>query len=452
MKKLVLLVAVFIALLSLFSVCTFAAEIEGQRWHIGLGYEAQSNELTIQSDNNAVGTIYGESFTFKAPTESVFIDFGFNLTKNLEWNFRYSESAEANVFSSNYTSNSNYDFGFLDDGEKIYASGISITPGGRKLTHTSNFSGSTNVTYKTEGWRSELVYQIPYNPNKSRVRFKVIGGTYRSKGTAITSICTSGSANSGGYVLFDSGYSSKDIITVKDATSNGYHYVMNDEAWDDIQKHGRNRYTKAEDGSTNLYAQVQDYLVDINGNYILKCGHKVAYGDPYYVQVTVIPNDPNQGAIEYKPDSGIEVVETTDGREITVKKEVATDKSYQINIIGPNYNGYSETVIKEETKIRGDYIGISAEYDIVKNLWLEVAGRKVFNGYARNTVTINGISDSVQDDNPEILMLDVSLKAKFVKGVTMKFGYQKTFVDYTLRGSDFSDKSSAISLGLDWQW
>jgi hypothetical protein len=278
LKKLFVATIIALIVVMILSNNVFGAEIENQKWHIGFGYESQLMDLTIQSQNSSYGSAVSETYTFKVPTNAGFIDFGINPTKNLEWNFRYSKSADS------------------------------------KLVVTNRFSGTSKVTYKAEGRRSELVYQIPYNPSKDQVWFKIIGGTYMSRGVAMISIA---SANSSTAVR---------------------------------------------------------------------------------------------------------------------------------NIFG------CEDAMREEMELRGDYIGISAECDIVKNLWLEITGRKVFNGYAKSIVNINGIENVVRDDDPNILMLDASLKAKFVEGVTMKFGYQKTFVDYTLRGAKFSDESSAISLVLDYRF
>jgi hypothetical protein len=273
-----------------------------------------------------------------------------------------------------------------------------------------------------------------------------------SRGVAMTSIASANSSTAEGFILFDSKYNATDVVYVPpvevDHTEPIYKIVMPNNSNDDPASHWLLDPHGTRTDTSTYYVRINKIFRDIFG-----CESVVG---SYYVPVEVAIKEETSGnlsltgkpvTINGKPEK---YYDPTTGQTYDIEHKAETN--IYIDITGINGDSASLITMREEMKLRGDYIGISAEYDIVKNLWLEITGRKVFNGYARNTVTINGISDSVQDDNPEILMLDASLKAKFVKGVIMKIGYQKTFVDYTLRGSDFSDKSSAISFGLDWQW
>lgn len=476
MKKLVLLVVVLIILLSLFSPCTFASEIEDQKWHFGLGYESGNTTFFTNSENTSSGFMYQSESSINAQTDSYVFNFGFNLTKNLELDFRFNESDSNLIYTNNYNGSFNPDVNFGQPGDS-FKNGLTTHIGiNRPITVSNSFSGTSKVFYKTQGLQSELIYSLPYK--KGGVRFKTILGAYGAKGTALTQIESRNRSSIDGMLLFSSNYNAQvttyqdNIVVVLDDPTAHQEWSNNipDCVLDVIDWYNDKNDEWWWTGSRNDITPDDIVVIDEkqNGSIINVTGGNLVIDETNNNQITITPALPVVYDGELIHTNGTVTVTATDGNiTIPLDSDVVSIDSETGQITLNTSSGQIPVeltgaifipevpaiqTIKEVTDVRGTYLGLSAEYDIVKNLWLEAGVRHVLDGRVKNTLTVNGVDYVSRDEDPNIDIFDVALKAKFVEGVIMKVGYKKTIMNYSLNNTDYENESSGFSVSVDWQW
>lgn len=362
--------------------------------HFGVGYQVEDQTLTFDTPNLSGDFNYNGATSFHSPLDGYRIDLGFDLTKNLSVDFSLFNLAESTVYTHSFSggNSSSFETGDPSLQNSLFTISDCGWIGGRPVMMNSDFSGSTKVRYRANGGNLEFIYNFPTGwPKKDVIRVKGFLGHIRSKGVMTTDFeVNRRSASNGGEILVNVDFS-KEVIVGYEPQTGTYTYYTKELAMD----------LPGGDYAFGLFRKCADQeIID----------YKAQYGECYEQVAIVIPIEPT-GEFD---------------------STVAT--------------------VKQSWETAGAYLGLSFTYDIIKNLDLELACRRVLQGYVRNEMSVNGFSAKFEDDQPDIAMFDLIFTAHFVKDVALKAIYSKTFADYSLGGVDYDEQSSKISLVLDWKF
>jgi hypothetical protein len=413
LKKARLIVALILAFIAIVFLPTSA--FAGV--HFGIGYEIEDKEFTVESEANS-GFNYDSTAVFSSPIESGRINFGFDLTKNLSWDFSMFRSATSTVYTQSFggvTDSIDLPVGIPHEDNEYFT----ITSSGwigRPVKVGSNFSGSTKVRYRTSGGNTEFVYNFPTSwPKKDVVRFKGFVGYMKSNGITTTDFEARSASSSTGSEIIVVGDFAKTVTPEKVTYAHTEKVIT---GWNPVEK------------TFNYYKQTF-YSWDV-----LKLF-------PQYVKKS------KQEIIDYT-DTSEDVTYTHEMQpdDILVTSEIAM----VIPIDPSGVNGSTVASIQHDQEVEGGYLGLSMTYDIIKNLDMEIACRHMVNGHVQNTISGPGFSIDSKDDRPNITMAELVFTAHFVKGVDLKAGYSKTFASYDFNGVDYEDETGKISLVLDYQF
>lgn len=410
-----LFVAIIVALIAIMIVPMSASA----DFHFGLGYQIEDKEFTVESENN-LGFTYESVAVFNSPIESGRIDFGFDITKNLGMEFSLYRSAESTIYSQSFygaMTPIGLPIGIPYD-ESPYFSISSFGWRDNPVLVSGNLSGATKVKYRTSGGSTEFVYNFPSSwPKKDVVRFKGFLGYMKSNGIMTTDFEVKGSGSaSGGDIIIVGAYD-------KTTTKNESHpYTV--EVEDVIVGY---------DPSTQTQKYYKKTPFAFGGGYGIGLFKEVALTDILKQEFVdkLYSGEISDEDIYIVSDSGISIIVPMDPTGIS---------------------GSQNTSIRQEQEVEGTYLGLSMTYDVIKNLDMELACRHVVYGSVENTVSGPGFSSSLEDDRPDITMVDLIFTAHFVKGVDLKAIYSKTFARYELSGADFDEETGKISLVLDYRF
>ena len=413
-----LFVAIIVALIAIMIIPMSASA----DFHFGLGYQIEDKEFTVESENN-LGFTYESVAVFNSPIESGRIDFGFDITKNLGMEFSLYRSAESTIYSQSFygaMTPIDLPIGIPYD-ESPYFSISSFGWRDNPVLVSGNLSGATKVKYRTSGGSTEFVYNFPSSwPKKDVVRFKGFLGYMKSNGIMTTDFEVKGSGSaSGGDIIIVGAYD-------KTTTTNETH-----------------SYT----------VEVKDVIV----------GYDIVTKSKKYYKKTFLAFGDSYGIGLFEEVTVANILESADPilADKVYSGEISDEDTYivsdsGISIIVPmdptGISGYQNTSIRQEQEVEGTYLGLSMTYDVIKNLDMELACRHVVYGSVENTVSAPGFSSSLEDDRPDITMVDLIFTAHFVKGVDLKAIYSKTFARYELGGADFDEETGKISLVLDYRF